>query len=270
MSLLYAIISKPKSPILIALGIIFLYVLWFTVPYYLGLDIHNQPIKGIEGGIAQWKNELIVSLFLIVTISTLKWWHIIGFRKIEKGGLKFILPVVIAACIILNMAWVMGDDTLWFAGFKTPRAFFTLLIVMVVLGFVEEGIFRGFLFHGLETVVSPFATVVLSAIVFGLFHFVNLLSHAPLIDTTYQVIHAAGMGFLYAALRLRLGAIWPLILLHGFWDFSLFTLQTVQSHNLPETNITSHFSLLLAVGMALPALLYGSFVYWRWKKATSV
>ena len=261
--------SKPKSPLLIAFGIILLYALWFIVPYYLGLNIHNHAIKGIEGGISQWKNELIVSLFLIITISTLKWWHIIGFRKIEKGGLKFIWPIFIVACIILNMAWMMGDESLWFAGFKTPSIFFTLLIVMIGLGFVEEGIFRGFLFYGLKTLVSPFATLVLSATIFGLFHFVNILTYAPLIDTTYQVIHAGGMGFLYAALRLRLGAIWPLMLLHGFWDFSLLTLQTVQSHNSPITNVSSHFSLLWAVGMVLPALIYGSFVYWRWEKTTS-
>jgi membrane protease YdiL (CAAX protease family) len=99
--------------------------------------------------------------------------------------------------------------------------------------------------------------------VFGLFHFVNLFTGAPLEQTMFQVMHAGAMGFLYAALRLRLGAVWPLMLIHGFWDFSLFVLQSAQTEEK-----TGAMSLTMGLGIAVPALLYGIFVYWRWSRTS--
>jgi membrane protease YdiL (CAAX protease family) len=134
---------------------------------------------------------------------------------------------------------------------------------MCLLGFVEEGVFRGVLFYGFSTKLTPFLTVFLSALLFGLFHFVNIFTGAELMNTTFQVIHAFSMGFLYASLRLKIGAIWPLMLMHGLWDFSLFVLQSTVKHE--QENIP----LSVGLSIAIPALLYGLFVFWRWNKENS-
>jgi len=72
-------------------------------------------------------------------------------------------------------------------------------------------------------------------------------------------------GFMYGALRLRIGAIWPVMLFHGFWDMSIFDIKTM-SATLNSTTSTApeEFQILLALLIMLPALLYGTFVCWRW------
>jgi len=74
------------------------------------------------------------------------------------------------------------------------------------------------------------------------------------------------MGFLYASLRLRLGAIWPLMLLHTFWDFSLFVMQRTMRAS-SQTTTPDTFSIATSMAVAKPALAYGLFGYWRWSKA---
>jgi len=112
-----------------------------------------------------------------------------------------------------------------------------------------------------ELITAIVLVLILS--IFGLFHFGNVLGGKSISSITPQVIHAAAMGFLYATLRLRIGAIWPLMLMHGFWDFSLFVLQTSSS---AEPTGASQIVASEVLMIAAPALLYGVFVYWRWSK----
>ncbi len=253
-----------KNPLQTAFLIVILYGLWFIVPsLYNGIDPNASAKVGIEGALEMGISELITSSVLVVFISLLGWWKIIGFRRIEAGGLKFLIPIFSIILIILALSFSFDKSDAWFLGFTSPLQFLAVLGVMLLLGFVEEGIFRGVLFYGLSQKLSPLMTVFLSAFIFGLFHFVNILTGEPVVATFYQVIHAFAMGFLYAALRLRVKAIWPLMILHGLWDFSLFISQsTVQLGVATPDDIPVTAGLSIAV----PALLYGLFVYWRWSK----
>jgi membrane protease YdiL (CAAX protease family) len=255
-----------QQPLLASSLIVLLYGLWFVIPMFVKtIDPNAHGTHGIEGALSQWSSELITAIVLAVFLSLLGWWREIGFTRINKGGIKFLIPIVLLALIILNLAWVMDESGKWLFGFETPLQLFALLSVMLLLGFVEEGVFRGVFFYGLSTKLTPLFTVILSAVIFGLFHFVNLFTGADFISTIYQVIHAGAMGFLYASLRLRLGAIWPLMIMHAFWDFTLFTLGSTNSKE-----ATENISIIQGLGIALPALLYGIFVYWRWSKSKSV
>ena len=256
-----------QRPLLTALLIVLLYGLWFVVPMFFNdMDPNAHGTEGIEGALSIWSSELITAVVLALLISFLQWWRKIGFTSINKGGAKFLLPIFIIALIVLNLAWVFDESESWFLGFDSPLQLFSLLGVMLLLGFVEEGVFRGVFFYGASTKFTPLFTVILTAVVFGLFHFVNLFKGAAFSATFFQVVHAAAMGFLYASLRLRLGAIWPLMLMHAFWDFSLFVMQSAQG----VQSSTGNIPLTQGLSIALPALLYGSFVYWQWSKTQDI
>ena len=251
-----------QQPLTTAFIIVILYGLWFVIPmFFKNIDPNAHGINGIEGALSQWSSELITASVLAFLITLLGWWKKIGFCNIKKGGLKYLIPIFILALLVINIAWVFDESNKWFLGFNSPLQLLSLLSVMTLLGFVEEGIFRGVFFYGISTKFSPFFTVIITAVIFGLFHFVNLFNGAEFTGTLYQVIHAGAMGFLYASLRLRLGAIWPLMLLHGFWDFSIFVLQSTQI----QEN-TGPLSITQGLSISVPALLYGIFVYWRWSK----
>ena len=254
-----------NNPFITSLLIVLLYALWFIVPmFFTEMDPNAKGITGIEGALKEARPELITSFVLMLFLSLFGWWKKIGFISIKKGGIKFILPILLIILIILNVSWVFDESHKWFWGFDSPLQLLTLLGVMVLLGFVEEGIFRGVLFYGLSTKLAPFFTVFISALIFGLFHFVNLFTGAEFATTVFQAIHAFAMGFLYASLRLKIGAIWPLMIMHGLWDFSLFVLSSTVNHT--QDNV----SLSAGLSIAIPSLLYGLFVYWRWSKENSV
>ena len=255
-----------NRPLLTSLLVVLLYGLWFIVPMFftqMPPDAHGTV--GIEGALKMWKSELITAGVLVLIVSILGWWREIGFRSIKRGGVKFLLPILLLILLMLNLAWVADESHSWFLGFQSPLQLVSLLSVIVLLGLVEEGVFRGVFFYGLSTHFSPLVTVLLSAGLFGLFHFVNIFTGAAIMDTVFQATHAAAMGFLYASLRLRIGAIWPLILLHGLWDFSLFVLQsTTQAGAQPQSDST----LSAGFAIAVPALVYGIFVYWQWSRTS--
>jgi len=257
-----------KQPLLMSMLIVFLYALWFVIPALLhGIDPHAHGLSGIGGALSMWRSELITAVVLILLVSWLGWWRQIGFKSVAKGGWKFLFPILLIALVFLNMAWVIDTSGKWFMGFSSPIELFSLIGVVLLLGFVEEGIFRGVLFYGLRTKLTPLFTVILTAVIFGLFHFVNLIEGATFDQTLFQALHAGAMGFLYASLRLHLDAVWPLMLTHSFWDFSLFTLQS--AHH-TEAVVEGSMPLSLGFMIAAPALLYGVFVYWRWRKSIRI
>ena len=253
-----------ENPLLSSLLVLLLYAGLFILPaFFVQSDPEQHGISGVDGAISQWPTQLVFGVIFILIVSLLGWWGKIGFRGINQGGLKFLLPPFLLALSLLIFSNMNAHTDHWFLGFDRMKQLFGMVLVMLALGFTEETMFRGVLFHGLETRFTPLITVMGSAVIFGLFHFVNLLVDAGFYDTAYQVLHAAAAGFMYASLRLRLGAIWPVMLFHGFWDFSLFTSQTM-SGVVAGADTTSSFSLLRALLIMLPAFIYGLYVYWRW------
>ena len=252
------------NPLPASLVVLVLYAGWFILPAFI---VKNDPeqhgISGIDGAISQWPNEAIIAISLIIIVTLLGWWQKIGFQRVHQGGIKYLLPPVLLALTVLVASDQVSYNTSWFLGFAGPAQLASMILVILGIGFTEETMFRGILFHGLETRFTPFITVLISAGIFGVFHYVNLFMGAPFYDTSYQVIHAAAAGFMYATLRLRIGAIWPVMLFHGLWDFCLFDIETLH-HTTSDVAVTSSFSLLKAGLIIFPAVTYGAFVYWRW------
>jgi len=255
-----------KKPFFAALLGLTLYASLLILPaLFIKIDSEQHGISGINGAISQWQNQLVLCVLFILFVSSLGWWRKIGFRNINQGGLKFLLPPILLAILVLIFSNMNAQSTHWFLGFDSLKQLISLMLVMLALGFTEETMFRGILFHGLETRFTPLVTVTCSAAVFGLFHFVNLLGGAEFYATAYQVLHAVAAGFMYASLRLRLGAIWPVMLFHGFWDFSLFVSQSLHGTS-TATDASASLSFSYALIIMLPAFFYGLFVYWRWSK----
>ena len=70
---------------------------------------------------------------------------------------------------------------------------------MLNIGFIEEIIFRGFLFKmmakdGLKS------AIIVSSLTFGLGHIVNLLNGADFIPTLMQVCYAVSIGYLFVVI----------------------------------------------------------------------
>lgn len=99
---------------------------------------------------------------------------------------------------------------------------------MLCVGFIEEIIFRGFLFKALakENVKTA---IIISSITFGLGHILNLVngSGMALIDNLYQIVLAIAIGFLFVMIFARGGSLLPCIITHSAINtLSTFTNET--------------------------------------------
>jgi membrane protease YdiL (CAAX protease family) len=123
---------------------------------------------------------------------------------------------------------------------------YTLLSV-----FTEELLFRG-VFLGILSRKGILHGVIVSSILFGLFHLSNLSGSPQLqIISLAQVIWATFIGIGFAATRIRTNALWPAILIHFLINFTNnLTDRTISTESLVTflCTIIGVFSLLGAYG----------------------
>jgi uncharacterized protein len=103
----------------------------------------------------------------------------------------------------------------------------TALVLTLQVGFLlidifmEEVTYRGVILAALAGLGSN-SRVTLSAILFGLSHLDNLfLPGADELGVAYQIFEAALVGILFAAVRLRMNTIWPVMIVHASYDLML-------------------------------------------------
>lgn len=106
----------------------------------------------------------------------------------------------------------------WFGLTLNMSVLESLLYVlsMLCVGFLEELIFRGFLFRAMSRDGIKSAIIV-SSITFGIGHIVNLFngSGAELLPTLLQVCYAVAAGYMFVIIFYRSGSLIPCILAHS-------------------------------------------------------
>ena len=125
---------------------------------------------------------------------------------------------------------------------------------MLCVGFLEELIFRGFLFKAMnqDNVTSA---MIVSSITFGVGHIVNLVngSGMSLISNLCQVCSAVAVGFLFVILFHRGGSLIPCIVTHGVLN-ALSAFANQANETVRTQIMTSVVITLLATGYTLALL----------------
>ena len=88
------------------------------------------------------------------------------------------------------------------------------VISMLCVGFLEELIFRGFLFRAIEK-ENLTRAVIISSVTFGIGHIVNLFNGYDLFSNILQIIYAVAVGFLLVFIFIRTGSLVPCIVFHS-------------------------------------------------------
>ena len=88
------------------------------------------------------------------------------------------------------------------------------VISMLCVGFLEEVIFRGFLFKALCKDNIKLA-IIISSVTFGLGHIVNLLNGRDIPETLMQICYAVAIGFVFTIIFYKGKSLWPCIIAHG-------------------------------------------------------
>ena len=106
---------------------------------------------------------------------------------------------------------VLIDDNNWL-----------ILLAALVPGIWEELAFRGVVLANLQRRFSPGRAVIVSSVVFGLFHFSNLGSWDDLASVVSGVIAATALGIGWGYVVIKTNSVVPSIFLHYVVDVVLF------------------------------------------------
>ncbi len=185
-------------------------ILWIVI--YCLLQSLANPLNEIVG--IQYSVSalfcVLQSVVIFVFIKKNNLFERLGLCKSPLPASRFLfyIPLIILATrnfwsgVAINMKPL---DTLCY------------LICMLAVGFVEEIIFRGFLFSAMakDNVKSA---IIVSSLTFGIGHLINLIngSGAELVDNLFQVTGAVAIGFLFVIIFHRGGSLWPPIIAHSF------------------------------------------------------
>ena len=180
----------------------------------------------LDEGLLMLLGYVLVAGFLILLVAISKRMKIlnfswIGFKKGLFAGLVFLILSVVMMIYTLKGAIDSGLTLapLWSAVAKS-------LAIIVGVGFAEELLFRGlvenilFDIFGRKTRKSVILVVLITGILFGLWHLMNI--NADGANWTYvigQVTSVIGLGVAFSAIYARSRSIWAVALIHGLWDF---------------------------------------------------
>ena len=189
-------------------------ILWIVIYVVL-----MAPLRGSYGddSLQMLLGLVAVSAALLAVIRLLGIEKELGMTRWLQNGkaLLWLLPM-----------WVLSTGNLWggvglrYAGINSLMAVLSFLLV----GVVEEIVFRGFLFNGMKRTGKLPVAVVVSALTFGMGHIVNLLTGHATMETLVQVLFAVAWGFLFTFAYLKGGSLLPCIAIHGLIDaFSVFS-----------------------------------------------
>ena len=106
------------------------------------------------------------------------------------------------------------------------------ILTMINIGFIEEIIFRGFLFKMMEK-DNLKSAIIVTSITFGIGHIINLLNGAELIPTIMQVGYSISIGYLFVIIFYKSKSIIPCIITHSIMNsLSIFHIEKYYKFNL--------------------------------------
>lgn len=200
-------------------------------------------------GIEDYRSAIIntvFSIFLIVLMVLLKRVSYYGLTRVHKlKAYLYFLPLL----FIISVNLWNGINIQ-----NTKNEIVFHILTMINVGFIEEIIFRGFLFKMMakDNVKSA---IIVSAVTFGIGHVVNLLNGADLVPTLMQICYAMAIGYLFVIIFYKSKSLVPCIVAHALVNsLSIF-------------NIENKVSLYIApIFLIIVPIVYATYIHKKIKE----
>ncbi len=176
----------------------------------------------------------------------------VGLAKPQSKSVKSCLYYV--PLLIL----IVANGALFFNAQNPPLNLIMTLIFMIFVAFLEELLFRGFLFKVIEERSGSKAAVIISGITFGFGHIVNLFNGYTGANQIMQIAVAVLIGIVLSLLFVRTKSIVPGMVFHVLFNVvSALSVEVEPLYNYIMVGV------IIAIGVAyLFYLLRGISRYW--------
>ena len=198
--------------------------------------------------------EIIMTLFAVVMSVKFFSWQQLGFTKIDKKNIAWLLPMAITAVVILfTMTSFMSQAQI---SAQQWQLFTVVGITTLLVGFSEELVYRGIVFSAFFK-DSQIKALWVSAVIFSLLHSVNVVAGLEISGMLMQLAMTFIAGLFFALVRIKIQSIIPLMIFHWLWDFNLIGGEVLQAGD-SNSLFTTAFILfeLVVVCFYLPYYVY--------------
>ena len=160
-------------------------------------------------GLLDYKSVIINTVFsigLIILMMIFKRISYYGLIKvIDPKKYLYFIPLILIISVNLWNGINVNNST-------TEIIFY--ILNMINIGFIEEIIFRGFLFKMMakDNVKSA---IIVSSVTFGIGHIINLFNDAALVPTLLQVCYAISIGYLFVTIFHKSKSLIPCVITHS-------------------------------------------------------
>lgn len=187
-------------------------VVWIAI-YVIGSSVADSlsAIVGVEKSITfLWTVALTIMLYRFVKKHRLLSYYGLCATPYAAKYYVYFIPLIVIASVNL-WAGVSIHYTLSVTLFYVGS--------MLLIGFLEELIFRGFLFKAMSK-DNVRTAIIVSSVTFGIGHIVNLLNgnEADILSNVSQVCYAIAIGFLFVILFHRGKSLWLAIITHSVFN----------------------------------------------------
>jgi len=168
----------------------------------------------------------LLGIALIVTLAFLKYvekqtWSYVRLQKLHSVRLFTVGFVVslVAVVLFILIATITDEVRLTVNAKSPPHAILYLFLMLIGGGALvvqEELIFRGYVLRTLEVGFNRSVGVLVTALLFGLFHIARADASA------LGILNIFLMGCLLGVVCVRTGSLWSAIGLHFGWNFFLY------------------------------------------------
>ena len=160
-------------------------------------------------GDTSYKTTLINALLTTSILSFVVTNNLVDYFKLNKfpNPKKFLYFIPLLLLISVNLL----------SGFNINNTFpeiTSYMITMIFVGFLEEIIFRGFLYQAMAK-DGERSAIIVTSLTFGIGHIINLLNGADLVPTLIQIIYATTAGFMFVSILRKGNSLWPCIITHS-------------------------------------------------------
>jgi len=213
--------------------------------------------------VAQSIGTLSATAILLLGMWRLGWLKPAGITNFSTMGF-WLVTLGLLTCQVLIYWWAFfGSLSVGQSILANPALARSIGGRQIVVGFVEETLFRGVILYALarvwgKTKQGIFGSLVLSAFLFGAIHILQGIVGAPLDLMLLVSLEAFVSGFWWGALVLVSGSLWPTVLMHTVSNASVLIVAASRpGFALP------HSGYLWASLLELPLVLLGIYLLIR-------
>lgn len=245
-----------RRSFLFGIVLIFMYVIFIYLTFPINFLFPETEIGGLYSNAAV---KLTISLIFLAILWRFGWAPASGLTRFGDAKVWLVVAIIFVYHVLVNLRFMTGDFAIVFP--DSPLAIANLVY------YFPASLMEEFMFRGLTLLAMVFAwghtkegmikSVLLSSLLFGLSHLLNIVD-LPIDVVFLEVLAAAFLGFLWAAILLATRSLWPAIILHWLTNAAV-NVKLVGIDNFQET-----FAMHLGRAIFfIPLVVYGAYLVWK-------